>query len=152
MKAGAPGQKDLELALEMLEKVGQIVCNAGLNPSHKGVQELAHGVSEARGALSQMLGAIPSELREGDFALASLERQVGAGRNMDPMKIALRVLTALADKTKPKSEDLDALLRIGGPKPDRVGWDEFACETLQKVLGDRAAARQSLTFGARPLR
>lgn len=152
MKAGASGQKDLKLALEMLEKVGEIVGTAGLNPSHEGVQELAHGVAEARSALSRMLGAIPVELKDGAFALAALERQVAAGRSMDPMKIALRVLTALADKTAPDPADLDALIRIGGPKPEGAGWDEYACEALQKVLGDRAAARQSLTFGARHLR
>lgn len=152
MKAGAAGQKDLKLALELLEKVGDIVCNAGLNPSHEGVQEMAHGVAEARSALSRMLGAIPVELKEGAFALAALERQVAVGRSMDPMKIALRVLTALADKTSPDSADLDALVRIGGPKADGASWDEFACETLQKVLGARAAARQSLTLGARHLR
>ncbi len=129
--AGAAGQKDLKLALEMLEKVADIVWNAGLNLSHQGVQELAHGVAEARSALSRMLGAIPVE-PDAD------------GRSMDPMKIALRVLTALAVKTSPDPVDLDAMVRIGGPKAEGVGWDEFACETLQKVLGDRAAARQLL--------
>lgn len=63
------------------------------------------------------------------------------------MKIGLRVLTELAEGGRPHPDDLAALVRICGHPPAAAGWDEFACEALQKVLTNRAAARQSLTAG-----
>src|SRR5579863_4649364 len=144
MKSGSPGQKDLRRALDLLGEVEKIVSSAGLNLSHNGVQELGDGLSAAKVALSQMLGVAPEE--QGDAILAE------TFRSMDPMKIALRVLTEIAEKGRPDSEDLKALVRICGRKPDRMGWDEFACEALQKVLNNRAAARQSLSVGAKPSR
>lgn len=140
MKPGSAGQKDLRLALQLLADVEKIISHAGLNPTHTGVQNLANGVSSAKGALSQLLGA------------TTPEPQRGNSRSMDPMKIALRVLTELAEKRRPESADLEALERICGQKPGSMGWDEFACEALQKVLGDRAAARQSLASGVSAFR
>jgi hypothetical protein len=138
VKAGAPGQKDLTRALDLLGDVEKIISNAGLNLSHRNVQELGNGVSTARGALAGMLDASP--------AIESIPTAAGsdAGRSMDPMKIALRVLTELADRGQPDARDLEALIRICGRMPNGAGWDELACEALQRVLADRAAARQTL--------
>jgi hypothetical protein len=138
VKSGAPGQKDLRRALELLGDVEKIISTAGLNLSHKNVQELGDGVSTARGALVRMLDVSP--------AVESTPTAAGGppARNMDPMKIALRVLTELADRGQPDSRDLEALIRICGRMPNGVGWDELACEALQKVLADRAAARQTI--------
>lgn len=138
MKSGAPGQKDLRRALDLLGDVEKIISHAGLNLSHKNVQELGNGVSTARGALVRMLDA-PTEI-ETIPAVAGGE----PARSMDPMKVALRVLTELADRGQPDARDLEALIRICGRMPNGVGWDEFACEALQRVLADRAAARQTL--------
>lgn len=138
MRSGSPAQIDLGRALRLLAEAGSIISNAHLNPTHKGVQELGHGLTSAQRALSEMLSAVPAN------AVAA-----PADRSMDPMKVALRVLTCLADKTRPDSADLDALVRICGRKPDGIGWDELACETLQKVLADRAMARQALVTGAK---
>lgn len=141
MKSGAPGQKDLRRALELLGEVEKIISNAGLNISHKGVQDLGNGVSKAKTALSGMLDAIPPV--KGDMADPSDAKNAPV-RSMDPMKVALRVLTELADRGQPDSRDLEALIRICGHMPKGVGWDELACEALQKVLSNRAAARQTL--------
>lgn len=135
MKPGAPGQRDLKRALVLLDDVEKIVSNARLNVSHKSVQDLGNGLSTAKGALSEMLGA----------AAAEENPPAQPQRSMDPMKVALRVLTEIADRGQPHPDDLAALARICGRKPDGIGWDEFACEALQKVLGNRAAARQLLT-------
>lgn len=62
--------------------------------------------------------------------------------SMEPMKIALRVLTALADKHEPQQSDIDALSRFAGPRPPEQALDEYACDALQLVLKDRAAARR----------
>lgn len=139
MKSGSPGQKDLSFALELLGKVENVISNAGLNLSHKDVQDLGNGLATAKGALARMLGRELSEPAERSF--------VPGPRSMDPMKIALRVLTELAEGGRPHPDDLAALVRICGHDPDGAGWDEFACEALQKVLSNRAAARQSLTAG-----
>lgn len=141
MKSGAPGQKDLRRALDLLGEVEKIISNAGLNVSHKGVQDLGNGVSKAKAALSGMLDAVPA--RNSNLSLPP-ESQTALIRSMEPMKVALRVLTELADKGQPDARDLEALIRICGHMPSGVGWDELACEALQKVLGDRAAARQTL--------
>lgn len=137
MKSGAPGQKDLRRALDLLGDVEKIISNAGLNASHESVQELGHGVAAAKEALIRMLDTFPA-----------LENKPAApenapARSMDPMKIALRVLTELADRGQPDALDLEALIRICGHMPNGVSWDELACEALQKVLADRAAARQT---------
>lgn len=146
MKSGSPAQKDLRFALDLLNRVENIISNAALNPSHKEVQELASGVLGARDALARMLGQIPDALRGGDFTIAGLDAERTPARSMDPMKIALRVLSNLTDRKQPDTRDLDALVRICGHEPAGVGWDEFACEALQKVLSDRAAARQFLAL------
>lgn len=141
MKTGSVGQKDLGRALELLGEVERIISNAGLNLAHKDVQDLGHGLAAAKGALSRMLGEDP--------AAAADPASIQPSRSMDPMKIALRVLTEFAERGQPDSDDLAALLRICGRKPDGIAWDEFACEAIQKVLNNRALARQSLTVGAR---
>lgn len=49
MKSGSPGQKDLSFALELLGKVEKIISSAGLNLSHRDVQDLGNGLATARG-------------------------------------------------------------------------------------------------------
>lgn len=139
VKSGAPGQKDLRRALDLLGDVEKIIANAGLNISHESVQQLGNGVSAARGALVRMLDVAPA-VQNTSTGVAN-----DPSRRMDPMKVALRVLTELADRGQPDARDLEALIRVCGRMPNGVGWDELACEALQKVLADRAAARQTLT-------
>jgi len=53
----------------------------------------------------------------------------------------------LPKESVPDPADLEILVRVCGPRPAGIAWDEFACETLQEVLKDRAAARQTMAFG-----
>jgi hypothetical protein len=126
---------DLQAVLKLLDDAEQIVAAAGLPPADSAALEFAVSLTAARRAVSHLLQPGPDAQRI-------------PPRNMDPMKIALRVLTQITQHTEPDPWDLDALVRICGHAPEGVGWDEFACEALQKVLKDRAAARNSLAIGS----
>ena len=142
MKAGSFGL-DLTLAVELLAEAENIIARSGLSASSRDLHHLARNLSTLKNQLSTML---PATLPRGSNENSALRR------SMEPMKIALRVLTAHANGAQPEEVDLNALERICGEKPDGVGWDEFACEAIQDVLRDRAQARKSLSSGAALLR
>lgn len=137
MKAGSFGQ-ELTLAVELLSDAENLVARAGLKASSHDLLELAQNLSKVKSELSTML---PATAPHGG------NERLGARRNMDPMKIALRVLTAHANGAQPDEADLNALERIYGEKPSSLGWDIYACEAIQNVLRDRASARKSLALG-----
>jgi len=122
---------DLKFGLELLMRVEEIVARAEQSGTIDASQ-LTQALSVARTSLLFILGA-PA---------------VPPAPSMDPMKTALRVLTAFAEKSVPEPADLEILVRVCGPRPAGIAWDEFACETLQEVLKDRAAARQTMAAGA----
>jgi hypothetical protein len=137
MKAGSFGQ-ELTLAAELLADAENLIARAGLTSSSRDLLDLAQSLSKARSELATML---PAKQPHGG------NENLTARRSMDPMKIALRVLTAHANGAKPDESDLNALERIYGEKPAPMSWDIFACEAIQNVLKDRASARKWLTLG-----
>lgn len=122
---------DLKLGLDLLVRVEEIVARAEQSGASE-VRHVTQTLATARSSLLLILGEPP----------------VPPTPSMDPMKTALRVLTAFAERSIPEPKDLDILVRVCGPRPAGVGWDEFACETLQRVLKDRAAARETMAVGA----
>ena len=122
---------DLRFALGLLAHVEELVAQLD-RPETDAARQLSQALFTARSSLLRIAGA-------------SVTSPVPS---MDPMKTALRVLTAYAGRTVPEPADLDTLVRVCGRKPAGMGWDEFACETLQKVLKDRAIARETLAVGA----
>ena len=78
---------------------------------------------------------------------ADVEPAVNPPASMEPMKVALRVLSAYAEKHKPSPADVAALMRLAGPEPPGTSPDEFACDALQRIMRDRAEARKALTVG-----
>ncbi len=137
MKAGSFGQ-ELTLAVELLADAENLVARAGLHASSRDLLDMAQNLSKVKSELSTML---PSTVPHGG------NERLSARRSMDPMKIALRVLTAHANGAQADESDLNALERIYGEKPASLGWDIFACEAIQNVLRDRASARKTLTLG-----
>lgn len=137
MKVGSFGQ-ELTLAVELLADAENLVARAGLNASSRDLLDLAQNLSKVKSDLSTML---PVSAPHGG------NEKLSARRSMDPMKIALRVLTAHANGAQPDESDLNALERIYGEKPARMTWDIYACEAIQNVLRDRASARMSLALG-----
>ena len=121
---------DLKAGLELLTRVEAIVAGADASGSLDASQ-LSHTLSAARTSLLRMLGV----------------QDIAPHPSMDPMKTALRVLTAFAEKSAPDPRDIEILVRVHGSRPAGANWDEFACETLQEVLKDRAAARQTMAAG-----
>jgi hypothetical protein len=55
------------------------------------------------------------------------------------LQAALRVLTALTDPRQPSPLDLEMLRQYGGPQPDGIGLDEYACGIVQEAINRRAA-------------
>src|SRR6516225_2968681 len=102
MKAGSFGQ-ELTLAAELLAEAENIVARAGLKASSRQLLVLAQDLSKTRNDLSKLL---PASAPHGPA-----ERS-GSRHNMDPMKIALRVLTAHANGAQAESSDLNALERM----------------------------------------
>jgi hypothetical protein len=49
------------------------------------------------------------------------------------LDIALRVLTALAQKASPDSKDLQELEKLVGPKPGEDELDVFICSVIQRT-------------------
>jgi hypothetical protein len=124
--------------MELLAEAENIIARAGLKASSRQLLLLAQDVSKTRSDLSTLL---PVSAPHGSG------EQATARRSMDPMKIALRVLTAHANGAQAEATDLSALERMYGKKPDAAGWDEFACDSIQSVLRDRASARQTFVLG-----
>jgi len=133
MKVGSFGQ-ELTLAVELLNDAENIIAKAGLKASSHDLLVVAQELSKAKSELSAML---PASLPAGG------NEKTSARRSMDPMKIALRVLTAHANGAQADESDLNALERIYGEKPAHLGWDIYACEAIQNVLRDRKSARLS---------
>jgi len=63
--------------------------------------------------------------------------------NLEVMKTALRVLTALTEKCQPSPLDVDTLRRSAGPQPAGLSLEQFACDVIQKSLARRTAGRVS---------
>jgi hypothetical protein len=61
-------------------------------------------------------------------------------RIVEPMKVALRVLSAISEGRVPSSADI-AQLRAYVPDSAAAAADEVACEVIQQALKSRAAAR-----------
>jgi len=61
-------------------------------------------------------------------------------RVVEPMKVALRVLSAVSERQTPASADI-ALLKAYAPEWAGAPLDEMACEVIQQALRKRAAAR-----------
>ena len=64
--------------------------------------------------------------------------------NLEVMKVALRVLTAVSHKHAPNPHDVTELEEIAGPKPHGMGTDEFTCGVIQDALKKRAQARHRI--------
>jgi uncharacterized protein (DUF433 family) len=84
-------------------------------------------------------------LRERGSPLAGTESQPTPRISMEPMKVALRVLSAIVEKQTPSPADVSALMRLTGSEAATMSPDEIACEALQLVMRDRAEARKALT-------
>jgi hypothetical protein len=150
MKSGPLGQNDLRHAIELLGRVESMVRNDQLKIFGERWPEVVGSLSDAQNVLSEVMSATAPQANDRHLSVVKGGKQEPPKSvpSMDPSKVALRVLTALADKETSAPADLEALMRICGEKPHGVGWDELACDTLQRVLRDRAAARRSLFLGA----
>jgi hypothetical protein len=67
------------------------------------------------------------------------------------MKTALRVLTALTEKSQPSPLDVDMLRRFAGPQPEGLALEQFACAVIQMSLTRRTAVIASPARQPRPL-
>jgi len=58
------------------------------------------------------------------------------------MRIALRVLTAIADRKAPNNADVEELRKMA-PQTGDAPLDDLACDVIQQALKRRADARKS---------
>ena len=58
------------------------------------------------------------------------------------LRIAVRVLTAVAEKRAPSAADTEELRRLMPSLPD-LPPDELACDVIQQILKQRAEVRQT---------
>ena len=62
--------------------------------------------------------------------------------DLDVMKVALQVLTALSQKRDADPSDVAALVSYAGPRPEDMSMEEFACHVIQTASKARAAQRR----------
>jgi len=63
--------------------------------------------------------------------------------SIEIMKVALRVLTAITDKSGPRRADLDGLLAFA-PDLTRLPPDELACEVVQRAMKRQVHLQRAL--------
>jgi hypothetical protein len=63
--------------------------------------------------------------------------------SLNTMTVALRVLTALTEKTNPDPADIAALEAIAGPRPEGLDLDAFACNVIKQALSHREEVRRA---------
>jgi hypothetical protein len=67
--------------------------------------------------------------------------------SIEVMKLALRVLTATTEKTKPSTEDLQGLLSFA-PDLTNLPPDELACEVIQRAMKRQVHLQRALNTGS----
>src|SRR5262249_18752453 len=66
--------------------------------------------------------------------------------SIEVMKIALRVLTSITEKSGPTRDDLDGLLSFA-PDLTRLPPDELACEVIQRAMKRQVHLQRALSTG-----
>ena len=66
--------------------------------------------------------------------------------SIEIMKVALRVLTALTEKSAPQHADLDELLSFA-PDLTKLAADELACEVIQRAMKRQVHLQRVLNTG-----
>src|SRR5215813_6016030 len=66
--------------------------------------------------------------------------------SIEVMKIALRVLTSITEKSGPTRDDLDGLLSFA-PDLTRIPPDELACEVIQRAMKRQVHLQRALSTG-----
>jgi hypothetical protein len=77
----------------------------------------------------------------------SVEPRKVKKEGIEVMKIALRVLTALTEKTGPTADDIEGLLGFA-PDLTRLPPDELACEVIQRAMKRQVHMQRALNTGS----
>jgi hypothetical protein len=67
--------------------------------------------------------------------------------SIEIMKVALRILTSITDKSGPRRSDVDALLAFA-PDLTKLPPDELACEVVQRAMKRQVHLQRALSTGS----
>jgi hypothetical protein len=70
--------------------------------------------------------------------------------NLEAMRAALRVLTALNEKREAAATDIEELRSYTGAEPPGMAPDELACTVIQKALERRSRSSDHLPEEPKP--